>query len=1034
MNDHAADRELPYISNDQIEYLDAICKRASQVVDPPWKALFHSYDEVFKEKGLDRNRDNEIFRWLLRVGESARRQYRAGRRTNLVPHLRSILEAHGITVIDHDDNKEINGVTRSLDDAEPVTVDKQDQPKRRVSFDDARLEETWLSERSQLGDSDPESHSPQRDQLRPRPRAARDFANTQRARSTSSQRPVGSRHPAPKHYQEESPSTEYASEYGEQKNGTLLFEPSLTQLEQNAEAFFATSEIRCARQCLHQWHDRALALRNQRSQAFAYASAQDRRKLLKESFDVWRSALGRRRDEQNRIVQLERIADDFRFRQSQLLAAVALSHLEHEAKLKALAARLLQEQRLEKKYFNLWHKHTIEETAKVNSLLWRKCLTRWREKTVRRAIEGEQAHTLCREALLRKYCQRWLWTFRSRMAVAWHEQHVVQVTFGSWISKLERRDLQVQQAEDFHRRTLATSALRALTQRAAQYRPVLQESRSLYDRKLLSGCLKSLQIHAKLTPLAATLSLKVRLNLQRKVIRVWNLRLTLNRQAADVSRKRVLQSAWTSWNDALRCKALAQRIDERVLVESVYHWMLQARLKSFQRSQDVRLLRRTLTSWNSRIQDKQSRLEQASVDFAEGERWRRLKFGMLRLNKALRNQEDADRAAVEFSNSRALPDVMEVWKQQTAHARQLAKWAYDARFYVLCSRTLRAWQERTVQHKHQRRRQAYAQVRARVKIRLVRDCFTRWRTKSAEVSSMQVEAHARDQARLFQVGTHAFDKWREKTAQHAELELQARAADNRKLLTSATAALMIKYVDLTEMEQQSILSKQESDLALLGSALKRIQWAGFTARRRVESADALEARNRDQHVKQMLRHWSSQAIARRKATKAKSSEQRDAESPSLRPASRAASRSRERSTFASSPPAHSTTPAYMRTPSRSRRAGRFRPLPTPAHVTPMAFDRSYLVTTPAPLSQAQPNQTEDSSNIFEGLTPQITPFARKLRAGGVTPAPPSALRSSILGRSAAGGTNKSVRFAGSSRFGSGSRRLHTTDEQAELNS
>ncbi|KAK4504009.1 hypothetical protein PRZ48_004924 [Zasmidium cellare] len=1033
MNDHAADRELPYISNDQIEYLDAICKRASQSIDPPWRALFQSYDEVFKEKGLDRNRDNEIFRWLLRVGESSRRQYRAGRKTNLVPHLRSILEAHGITVIDHDENNEIDGVTRSLDDAQPVAADKQDQPKRRVSFDDARLEETWLSERSQFGGSEPESYSAQGDELKPRPRAARDFANTQRARSTSSQRPVGSRQPAPKHHQEESPSTEYASEYEEQRNGTLLFEPSLTQLEQNAEAFFATSEIRCARQCLHHWHDRALALRNQRSQAFAYAAAQDRRKLLKESFDLWKIAFGQRRDEQNRIAQLERIADDFRFRQSQLLAAVALSHLEHEAKLKALATKLIREQRLEKKYFDLWHRHTIEENARVSSLLGRKCLTRWRQKTIQRATEHEHADEVYHEALLRKYCQRWIWKFRSRMADAWHEQHVVQTTFGSWLSKAERRDLQDQQAEDFRLRTLARSALRALSQRATQYRPVLQESRSRYDRKLLSGCLKSLQIHAKLTPLAATLSLKVKLNIQRKVVKVWNLHLTLNQQASNVDRKRVLQSAWTSWNDALRCKALAQRIDERVLTESVYKWMLQARLRSFQRFQDDRLLRRTLTSWNTRVKDEQSKLEQASVRFAEGQRWRRLKYGLLRLNTAVRNLEDADRAAVEFSNSRALPDVMEVWKYQTAHARKLAKWAYDARFYVLTSRALRVWQERTVEHKHERRRQAYRQVRAGVKIRIVRDCFTRWRTKSTEVSSMRAEAQARDQARLFQVGTRAFDTWREKTAQHAELELQARAADHRKLLTSAMSALVNQHADLTAMEQQSILFRQESDLALLGSALKRIQWVGFTARRRVESADALQARNRDQHVKQMLRHWSSQAAARRKA-KTPSNQQRDPESPSLRPASRAASRSRERPALGSSPPAQTTTPAYMRTPSRSRRAGRFRPLPTPAHVTPIAFDRSYLVTTPAPLSQAQPDQAEDPSDIFEGLTPQITPFARKLRAGGVTPAPPSALRSSILGRSVAGGTNKSVRFAGSSRFGSGSRRLGTTHEQAELNS
>jgi hypothetical protein len=52
-----------------------------------------------------------------------------------------------------------------------------------------------------------------------------------------------------------------------------------------------------------------------------------------------------------------------------------------------------------------------------------------------------------------------------------------------------------------------------------------------------------------------------------------------------------------------------------------------------------------------------------------------------------------------------------------------------------------------------------------------------------------------------------------------------------------------------------------------------------------------------------------------------------------------------------------------------------------------------------------------------GLTPQVTPFARKLRAGGFVEMPPSALRTSVLGRSGTAiGTGKSVRFASAGRF------------------
>jgi protein SFI1 len=105
----------------------------------------------------------------------------------------------------------------------------------------------------------------------------------------------------------------------------------------------------------------------------------------------------------------------------------------------------------------------------------------------------------------------------------------------------------------------------------------------------------------------------------------------------------------------------------------------------------------------------------------------------------------------------------------------------------------------------------------------------------------------------------------------------------------------------------------------------------------------------------------------------------------------------------------------MRTPSRSRRAGRFRPIPTPGAVTPFAFDPGYLATTPAPFAAAE--NSNGGSPMPVGLTPQVTPFARKLRAGGFVEMPPSALRTSVLGRSGAAlGTGKSVRFASAGRF------------------
>lgn len=996
---------------------------------------------------MDPGHENALFRWICAIGDSTRQQQGPGQKVDLVRGLRSVLAAQGIeTILDDEEEDE----TRSLRVSNTPPKKKESRPERRVSFGDAHVEETWLSEHTES--LRPPPVSSQNGLLSQPPRRARDGNGTQRARSTSSSQIYQSRQPAQLD-QDGSPSSQYQSEFEEPRNPTLVFEVSQTQLEHNADAFYATSEWRSVRRILHVWHDQAMTLQGQRGQAWTLAVEHDRRKLLKESFGILIELHEARRLERERALQAQRWEQEQQAREREREADLerrlqgykeqrderyvwrAFSNWHESLQYQRRCREIAKESILKIRYFSRWRKVTIENATKARSILTRKYLSLWRARSARRMLVHEQAEAHYEETLTKRCFQRWFWDFCSRRVEDWRKQRLQRTTFDSWVVKLQGQWAQDDQAAEFRDRRLLLSALRTLSQRKDDLQLASQTAESLARRKLTSRCFGALQMQARITPREKTLTTRINLDLKRKAFTVWSLHLTLSRQAIEVDRKRILQSTWTSWNDALRCKALAQRIDERIVVENLYRWVLQARLKSFKRAQDEKRLRQTLGVWSAKLLGKDVALSQARTEFETNQRWRLLRFGMTSLNRALRQREDAERAAVEFANSRALPNVLEVWKERTEHARMLAKWATDARFYVLATRTLKLWRERTEEHKHQRRRDAYAQIRSRIKLRIVSQCFNRLRGKNVELQAMRQEADHRARARLYEIGTEAFDILRAKTARYTELAVQAGAIDHQKLLGSALAALVNEHIDLAALDRQAVAFRQETDFALLAGAIKRIQWVTFTAARRAESADALWARNRDQHIKQMLRHWALQAGTRKTA---RTKEQEPGESPSLRPASRAAARSAERPSFPSSPPTNATTPGYMRTPSRTRRAGRFKPLPTPANVTPFAFDQSYLVTTPAPLAALRPGASDENAqatDIFEGLTPQITPFARKLRAGGVsaTPAraPPSALRTSVFGRSMGpGGTAKSVRFAGSSRFGTGLGRLSSAGESS----
>lgn len=947
--------------------------------------------------------------------------------------MRSILEAHGITVLD-DETPGITVVSEDGNEVEQGTgvvngieSGKQQQlPRRRVSFDDAQLEETWLSER-------PQFDSPTRPSglLRQPPRRDRGYPGTQRMRSTSSHGHVPSRRPAPMASQHDL----LASEYGSENERSLVFlnRPSQAELERNAEIFRATSELRSLRRFLGIWRTRIEALERERSLAFErensrrenIATAYDRRLLLKQSFDAWVGALDARRRDREREMQerqreerLARILAAHIERRDRNFLAKAFDHwlmsVRYERKLVDKARNIL----LMVRYFSRWRRIAIENAERARSLLLRKFLALWRDKTARRLLVHEQAIAHYEERLMKKCYLDWYWKNMARKVQDRHDLVVERNTFNKLCTQMRRRREQEYQAEDAHETHLATFSFGILRRETGRRLEATRTAETHYRTALLLKCFRAVRIAAKFSPISNTLKVRVNFDLKRKAFRVWHLHFSLNRQAAEVDRKRVLQTAWTSWNDTLRTRALGQRIDERVLLESLYKWVLHTRLRSFQRAQDVRLVRRALSTWSNQLRNTTSALAQSQANFESSQRWRTLKFGMLRFNMAMRNHEDAARTATEFSNSRTLPDVVEVWKARTAHARQLAKWAVDARFYCLTTRTIKVWRERTEEHKRMRRKEAYTQIRAKIKIKLARDCLVRLQTKASEVASMRNEAKGLSRNRVIKVGMDAFDNWRDKTVEYIELDTRAQAIDHQKLLTSAFAALTNHHAELTQMERDALRFRHETDLEILRLALRKIQWSSFQATQRAGTAEALWARNRDLHIKHMLRHWASQTAARIAARNAPSPA--EPESPSLRPASRA--RSAERA-FASP----TATPAYMHTPSRSRRAGsRFRPLPTPAHVTPLAFDRAFILATPAPVAPAGDSDRED---LFYGgqRTPSqqqeqhITPFAKKLRAGGVLPfQPQSVLRTSVLGRSTmlgGGGTGKSVRFAGGGRFG-----------------
>lgn len=974
------------------------------------QALSSAYTVILAERGIDTKHDNIIFNWVNVLTKRCTDAKARDGDVDFMVQLKDILRSQDITIEPKEPSEDSTG---RFDSLEPSTRKRKDD-KRRVSFEDARYEETWLEEHTepmieQTPDGKPFSRRP--------PTPGRPFYNRRAHSADDEERDPPGQKPA----EPVSQSTLSASDPDGPADSSILRASTLkdeeerdAQLQDFLGAFQEMSDIRIARRYTHIWHDSLIALSSRNQAAKAIATAHDERTLLRQAVDTWSQKTRTQVHERQQEEEFERLERKAVLYRSLMLAQKGFEHW--HARHLTLKDKTERTNRfiLAKRYFRRWRNITAENNAKARQLLTRKFLERWRDRTLRRQMVGEQAIAHYEEALERRLYKNWFWRFCSRKVEDLHDERVQKRALRNLSDRIDHVQDMSQQAERARSRRLLAVCVQALRSKLGERQQASTFAQAHYEHKARLNCMETLRIQGRLGPLEKTMSLRVTLTLQRKAFSVWHLHLSLTRQAGEVNRKRILQDAWTSWNDTLRVRALSQRIDERVLAESLYKWVLQERLSLFRRAADSRLARHAILLLDTAVHEYRSTSEDRAASFAENQRRRKLASSMVRLNLAFRQHEDAERTAVEFANSRALPDVLSEWKEKTKHARELAKWAADARWYCLASSAIKTWRARTTEHQHQRRREAYVQIRARVKYKMASKCFTVWRIKSMDVHSMQQEAQRRAQARLFAIGTNAFDKWHHDAQAQRDREVQAASIDDQRLLAAALSAMLTRHSESVQLEQSALAFRLGSDQALQASVLKLVQWTAFTAAQQSKSADALFVRNRDQHVRNMLKHWYTKAAAARAAK----TDPAEPESPSIRPASRAAARSASKERFSPSKSVSYTpgTPGYMRTPSRSRRAGRFRPIPTPAAVTPFAFGSGYMTTTPAPLT-ARDGGINTIADVVAGLTPQVTPFARKLRAGGFNSMPPSALRTSVMGRSgAAPGTAKSVRFARAGRF------------------
>ena len=644
----------------------------------------------------------------------------------------------------------------------------------------------------------------------------------------------------------------------------VFYRPSEVQMLRTAETFDYCRIQNTIRKALRRWSTVAGRVHADRRRMQAMAVRIDVEALLRQAFDHWRSKLR----EKKRVAETERFFANLERRASKArnlyLLTKAFTHWAQCASEEVLRTSVARRHILRTKYFNAWREITAVNELKVRRQGLKKFFIIWRRHFGTSLADSTKAVTVYRENLVQSLYWRWFWRFCERRAPQWRAGRMKRKYLGDWIGAVRKCREREGLVEDRRREMIQRNVLQGWLERTRIILSCDREAGVLLQRRLIGKLLPEWQHRLRLAPVARHVAIMVDWRIARSAFSACLARFRAVGQAAQVDRSRVLRNAWTDWNDHLRWQTLAHRIDDRVVLQALYKWVLAERSILFSRLLTRRSQTRVLSKFLGRWTTLKPRLDaqEGIVRNSGDKRLLQLVCGHWRHQLALLREKE--QLAFEFHAPKVAQDVLRVWSARTEHVQQLQRLAKDANFYLLAKKSVKRWQDATSESKRRKRRDAYVQIRRRTKMNLARGVILPWRERANHLTEMHRQAHDVQQSHLLVIGTGIFDHWRSRLdnvlniKDHADLHYKASSL--RKYLYLWRGLYQQRNVQ-QEQAQTYYVEMHVSTVA--ASMLRKLSLRMLQVQRQQETARLLEERNDKRHFRNMFRHWQDIVSQRR---------------------------------------------------------------------------------------------------------------------------------------------------------------------------
>ncbi|OKL63732.1 hypothetical protein UA08_00907 [Talaromyces atroroseus] len=645
----------------------------------------------------------------------------------------------------------------------------------------------------------------------------------------------------------------------------LGFKPSLSDMLRDASNFATYRRRVTARKAIIHWLEQAVNVRQRRQDMESAASNQDRATLLRQALDLWRAELQKKRQNSRTkrfFRHLERRAAKARDLYLMTKAFTHWAQLTSDEVSKASEAR---QHILSIKYFNAWREITAVNVMKAQRFTIRRPLDGWKRRIQQIRMSEDYAAATYDINTKRKYFMILRWNFYyEQRAPEWSDYRLKKSSFLSWIRALRTQREREADIDHTNRHELLHAAMQTWSYRLRSVNAAQLDADRKRKKKLVGDQIEVWSAQTRLYSAAVKTVERVNSKVVKTSFMHWRLRTKAMQEAKEADRLRLLRNAWTTWNDHLRCYALNSRIEERLMKEAIYRWVLAERYRLAQRIRDQRIQREAFTKFIITARDTSKELMQREDQYVHRYNYDILRSHLLCWGNKLAVQRQREYAAIEFYEPRVEQEALTIWTSRHQHVRNLEKWSQDARFYFTATKFVKAWHNATLDASKKRRQEAYVKIRRKVKMNIALSAIRVWYDKSRRVTNLIDQADEFSRTNLLLFSTELVDRWRQQTAKVAQNTQDAEVYYHRQLAYH----MLTRWIDGSEkyrgLEEQAdgLDLVHVSDLA--SAQLRKISRRIFQIRSAADMAESMHDRILRKHHRNMLRHWSNKARVQHK--------------------------------------------------------------------------------------------------------------------------------------------------------------------------